>query len=296
MKTLAVGDLQIDAIVEDPSWPMSFEHMFPDVTAEMLTRERSWLEPRFARMDAKATRAGSMAFLAFHSYLVRTPRHIILVDSCIGNDKDRGGFEAFHMRRTPFLWNLAQAGITPGQVDYVMCTHMHADHVGWNTRLVDGRWVPTFPNAKYVFGRVEYENRRRNFENNGPNKMSGFADSVLPVVEAGQAVMVDSDFALDDTAILEPAPGHTPGNVIIHLRSRGNAAVLSGDVIHHPIQVVYPECSPVFCEDRAESARYRQKFVQRFADRPELILPAHFSDPSAGHIVTRGSRWAFAFV
>lgn len=270
--------------------------MLPDVTQAMLTRERSWLEPRFARLDASATAAGSMAFLAFHSYLVRTPKHNILVDTCIGNDKDRGGFEGFHMRRTPWLWNLAQAGLTPEQIDFVMCTHLHADHVGWNTRLRDGRWVPTFPNAKYVFGRVEYEHRRSNFERNPDNKMGGFADSVLPVVESGQAMMVDSSYALDDTAFLEAAPGHTPGNLLIHLKSRGAGAVLSGDVIHHPIQVVYPECSPVFCEDRAESARYRQSFVRRFADRPELILPAHFSDPSAGRIKTQGSRWAFEFV
>ncbi len=296
MKSLVVGDLRVDAIVEDPCWPMSFERMLPDITTEMLTRERAWLEPRFANIDGKASSAGSMALLAFHSYLVRTPQHIILVDTCIGNDKDRGGFEGFHMRRTPFLRNLAQAGITPEQIDYVMCTHMHADHIGWNTRLVDGRWVPTFPNARYIFGRSEYQHQRHRFETEPTAKMSGFADSVLPVVASGQALLVDSEFALDDTAMLEPAPGHTPGNMIIHLRSRGDAAVLSGDVVHHPIQIVYPECSPVFCEDRAESARYRQKFVHRFADRPELILPAHFSDPSAGRIVSRGSRWAFEFV
>jgi glyoxylase-like metal-dependent hydrolase (beta-lactamase superfamily II) len=286
MKTVTVGDLRIDAIVEDPSFPMSFERMLPDVTHEMLTRERDWLEPRFAGFDETATTAGSMAFLAFHSYLVRTPKHNILVDTCIGNDKDRGGFEGFHMRRTPFLANLAAAGIAPAQIDYVMCTHMHADHIGWNTRLVDGRWVPTFPNAKYVFGRIEYEHRKHNFATNPAAKMGGFA---------GQAMVVDSNFALDDTALLEAAPGHTPGNVIIHLKSRGVGAVLTGDVMHHPIQVVYPECSPVFCEDRAMSARYRQQFVQRFADRPELILPAHFPNPSAGRIVSRGQRWAFQF-
>jgi glyoxylase-like metal-dependent hydrolase (beta-lactamase superfamily II) len=296
VKTLAVGDLRVDAVVEDPCWPMAFEHMLPDITPEMLTRERAWLEPHCARLDATASTGGSLAFLAFHSYLVRTPRHLILIDTCIGNDKDRGGFEGFHMRRTPFLQNLTAAGVTPEQVDFVMCTHMHADHIGWNTRLIDGRWVPTFPNAKYVFGRIEYQHRKLRYQADPTAKMGGFADSVLPVVESGQALMVDSDFALDDTAILEPAPGHTPGNVVIHLRSRGAGAVLTGDVIHHPIQVVYPECSPVFCEDRAASARYRQQFVQRFADRPELILPAHFSAPSAGHIVTRGSRWAFQFV
>lgn len=270
--------------------------MLPDVTQEMLTREREWLEPRFARLDAAATPAGSMAFLAFHSYLVRTPHHVILIDTCIGNDKDRGGFEGFHMRQSPYLENLKHLGIAAEQVDYVMCTHMHSDHVGWNTRLADGRWVPTFPNARYVFGRVEYEHRRRNHEKDPDSKMSGFVDSVLPVVATGQALLVDSEFALDNTVTLEPAPGHTPGNLIIHLQSRGSAAVLSGDVIHHPIQVNHPECSPVFCEDRAESARYRQGFVQRFADRPELILPAHFSSPTAGRIVTRGARWAFEFV
>lgn len=296
MKTIVVGDLRIDAIVEDPAWPMSFEQMLPDITQEMLTRERGWLEPRFARCDDQASPAGSKALLAFHSYLIRTGKHRILIDACIGNDKDRGGFDGFHMRRTPYLENLAQAGIAPEQIDYVMCTHMHADHVGWNTRLTDGRWVPTFPNAKYVFGRTEFEHRRRIHQQQPESPMSPFGDSVLPVVESGQALVVNEDFALDDTAILEPAPGHTPGNIIIRLASRGAGAVLSGDVIHHPIQVVYPEYSPVFCEDRAASARYRQQFVQRFADRPELILPAHFGAPYAGHIVKDGARWAFRFI
>ena len=296
MKTQTLGELRIDAIVEDPGWPISFERMLPDITHEMLTRERNWLDPRFARLDAAATTAGSLAFLAFHSYLVRTPKHVILIDTCIGNHKDRGGFDGFHMRRTPYLQNLGALGISPEQVDFVMCTHLHADHVGWNTRLADGRWVPTFPNARYVFGRIEYEHRRQNYDKNPDNKMGGFADSVLPVVAAGQAMLVDNEFALDGTVTLELAPGHTPGNLIIHLHSRGAAAVLSGDVLHHPIQVTHPECSPVFCEDRTESARYRQGFVRRFADAPELILPAHFSEPTAGRIVTRGDRWAFQFV
>ncbi|MFO1425857.1 MAG: MBL fold metallo-hydrolase [Steroidobacteraceae bacterium] len=226
---------------------------------------------------------------------MRTPRHTILVDTCIGNDKDRGGAEGFHMLRTGWLDNLHAAGVDPARVDYVMCTHMHADHVGWNTRLRDGRWVPTFPNARYVFARTEFEHRRGLWESGGNSGFGAFVDSVLPVVESGQALLVDGDHDLEGHLTLEPAPGHTPGNVVIHLRSQGAHAVMSGDVLHHPIQVVYPEWSAAFCEDPVQSAAMRRRFVETHADRDVIVLPAHFPAPTAGRIRSRGARWRFEF-
>ncbi len=292
MKNLSIGGVGISTVVESLRVPMSFAEFLPQLAAapEVLEATRSWLEPRFADL------AQGVGFLDFHTYVVRTPQHTILVDTCIGDDKERGGHKFFHKLRTPWLRNLKAAGVAPEQVDFVLCTHMHADHVGWNTRLVDGRWVPTFPRARYLFARTEYEHRRRNWEAAAGAGYGAFDDSILPVVESGQAVIVEDGHELDGCLRLEPAPGHTPGNVVIHLQSRGERGVFAGDVLHHPIQVAYPEWSSIFCEDRAQSARTRQQFVRTHADTGTLVIPAHFPAPTVGRIRSQGDRWRYDFV
>jgi glyoxylase-like metal-dependent hydrolase (beta-lactamase superfamily II) len=290
MKPLTVGEIGVHVVVETSRRTLSFREFLPDSTPEALEHERGWLEPRFGDL------ATGLAYLSFHTYVVRTPRATILVDTCVGNDKDRGGHAIFHMLRTNWLENLEASGLRAHEVDYVMCTHMHADHIGWNTRLVDGRWVPTFPRARYVFARREYEHRERIWRSGPGYGSSAFADSVLPVVESGQAVIVDDGYDLDDSIALEPAPGHTPGNVVIHARSRGEAAVFSGDVIHHPVQVKYPEWSAAFCEDKLQSAACRRRFVETHAEAGTLVLPAHFPAPTAGRIRRDAARWRFEFI
>ncbi len=293
MKPLAIGGIRVETIVETASYPIPFRHLVPAVTPEALAEHAAWLEPRFADV------ARAAGLLSFQSYLVRTPRHVILVDGCAGNDKERNGFAPFHRLRTDWLDRLRAAGVAPEQVDYEMCTHLHSDHVGWNTRLVDGRWVPTFPRAKYVFARREYEHRaaiRANTPEDRDGASLSFADSILPVVEHGLAQIVEGDWALDDHVALEPAEGHTPGHVIVHLRSRGAHGVCSGDVIHHPIQVAYPEWSAAFCEDPVKSAAFRRAFVERYADTPTIVMPAHFPPPTAGRIRRAGARYAFEFL
>jgi len=292
MKNLSIGDVSIATVVESQRVPMSFSEFLPDAAAarEVLEAARPWLEPRFADL------AAGVGFLDFHSYLVRTPRHVILIDTCIGDDKERGGHKFFHRLKTPWLANLRAAGVAPEQVDFVMCTHMHADHIGWNTRLVDGRWVPTFPNARYVFARTEYEHRRRNWETDAGAGYGAFADSVLPVVDSGQALIVDDGHDLDGHFTVLPAPGHTPGNVVLQLQSRGERGVFCGDVLHHPIQVAHPEWSAAFCEDRVQSARTRRHFVAANADTGTLVIPAHFPTPTVGRIRSDGSRWRYDFV
>ena len=236
MRTQTLGDMTIQTVLETERLPMRFADFCPLQVAR----------------HSSANAAGFIRGMAIsivprlscvHSYVVRTPHHNIVVDTCVGNDKHRPGLAEFNRMQTPWLDNLRATGISPEQVDFVMCTHLHSDHVGWNTRLHDGRWVPTFPNARYVFARREYECRERANAADDPNAATAFQDSILPVVVSGQALLVESDFALDDHVYLEPAEGHTPGNVVIHLRSRGSAGVLSGDVLHHPIQVMYPEWS-----------------------------------------------------
>ena len=178
----------------------------------------------------------------------------------------------------------------------MFCTHLHVDHVGWNTRLQDGRWVPTFPNARYVFGRREYEFAEAEQHNPGNPHGPAFRDSVLPVMEAGSAVLVDDDHAIDDTLYLTPSPGHTPGHVCVNLASGGDKAIFTGDMMHHPVQCLEPDWSSRFCFDPVRSAATRRRVLGECADTGTLVLPAHFPSPTAGHVKSAGDAFRFDFV
>lgn len=283
---LNTGHFRIDIVPETIDVPFAFAEFLPNSTPEQLAAEAHWLRPHYASADLVH------GLLSFHSYLLRSPTQTVLIDACMGNDKERGGHPLFHRLQTPWLSRLAALGVQPEDVDYVLCTHLHGDHVGWNTCLRDGRWVPTFPRARYVFSKVEYEHRRAAFEADPSAGFGIFADSILPVMSSGQALLVDSDFELGGLLRLESAAGHTPGNVIVHLDHSSAAnispVIFSGDVVHHPVQVKYPEWSSAFCEDPRASAYYRQAFVERYADSECWILPAHFPRPSAGQIIRAG--------
>ena len=191
------------------------------------------------------------------------------------------------MQNAPFIEELANVGVHPEEVDFVLCTHLHVDHVGWNTKLVDGRWVPTFPNAKYIFSRNEYELWESRHENGAAVPVPlVYEDSVLPIVEAGQAIIVEDTHQIDDGMWLEPAPGHTPGHVMLNLKSREETALMSGDAIHHPIQLIRPEWSSRACEDPHMSAVSRTKMLERVADTNTLLCPAHFGSPTMGHVIS----------
>lgn len=290
MRPLSIGAARIDTVLEIAAIPMPFAKFLPASVPELIAAEGGWLAPHYA--DA----ALQHGILTFHTYVIRHAGRTMLVDTCMGNHKDRGGHPIFHGLRTNWLGELEALGVHPNSVDYVMCTHMHGDHVGWNTRLANGRWVPTFPNARYVFARSEFELRESAWRADETAGYGSFADSVLPVVESGQADLVASDHEIEGLLQLEAAPGHTPGNVVIHLRSQQARAVFSGDTIHHPLQVKYPEWSSAFCEDPAASAVCRRHFVETHADTATLILPAHFPAPTAGHIRSDRDRWRYAFV
>lgn len=283
-----LGEFTIQSVIEMEVPfidPLTF---FPDATEDVLDEHAHWLKPRFLDPDS------GWLMMCFQAYIVRTPRHTILVDSCIGNDKDRPNRPQWHHRQGSFLADLAALGLRPEDIDFVLCTHLHADHIGWNTRLVDGRWVPTFANARYIIGREEYafwEQRWRN-DPGGPRQIA-FADSVLPVVEAKRADLVDGDHQIEDGVWLEPAPGHTPGNMVLNLRSGDATAVLLGDAIHHPIQLKRPEWSCMACEDKALSARTRRALIERYADTDTVMAPAHFPSPSPCRFVRDGDAFSF---
>ena len=198
--------------------------------------------------------------------------------------------------------DLARAGVRPEDVDLVMCTHLHCDHVGWNTRLVDGRWVPTFPNARYLMAREEFEHFDR-LHRAGPDypvNHGAWEDSVLPVVASGQARIVEMrhqvEGDLGDGVWMEPAPGHTPGHVTVHLRAPSGEAILSGDILHHPISMALPDLS-MYADWNPDLGRAtRRALLERCADTSTLLLTGHFPAPTAGHVVSAGDAFAFRFV
>lgn len=216
-----------------------------------------------------------------------------MIDTCIGNDRHRE-FPVFTNMQTSFLADLRSAGFPPEEISGVLCTHLHFDHVGWNTMLVDGKWVPTFPQARYYFGRKEWAHWKHLRDTGGYHHMDHLADSIDPVMDAGLVDFIDPDFQLTDEVSLIPTPGHTPGHVSVLVRSKGEQAVITGDMMHHPIQLAVPAQEGRFDMDKTAAAQTRVDFVNRFSDTPTLVIGSHFSDPSAGHIVRDGAAWKLA--
>lgn len=280
-----IGNIRVTRILEmcgpmgtPPEW-------FPDCTAEALAPHLHWLTPR------SLSPVDGQLIIPIQCFLVRTGRHTILVDSCVGNGKTSTFFPPWHRRNDgTFLERLADAGVAPEQIDFVMCTHLHPDHCGWNTRLVDGRWVPTFPNARYIMARREFEAARATSGDPGSRT---YEDNVLPIVEAGRAVFVDMDHELDSEVWLEPTPGHTPGHVAIGLGSQGVGAVFSGDLMHWPMQCVYPDWSYLYDADPGLSRRTRRAFLESCAESGRTVITSHFPLPSLGTIARRGSSFWF---
>jgi glyoxylase-like metal-dependent hydrolase (beta-lactamase superfamily II) len=234
-----------------------------------------------------------------HSWLIRTKYHMVLLDCCAGNHKDRPGFTRFHQLDTPFLARLQAAGATPEAIDIVMCTHLHSDHVGWNTVRRDGRWVPTFPNARYFFSRAEneYGDPRSNPRADADlMRSNAYRDSVLPVIESGQAQLIDGNYAIDDTLLIEPAPGHTLGHMILKLEHAGERALFCGDVVHHPLQVYAPQWNSVFCELPEQARATRRCVLDHCADENALLFPAHFAAPHVAVIARDGETFRPEFV
>jgi glyoxylase-like metal-dependent hydrolase (beta-lactamase superfamily II) len=259
--------------------------MRPDSTPEVVARHHGWLKPHFwdDATDDLGSRIGT--------WIVRTPEHLVLIDTGVGNDKPRESNPIWHRRAGTFLDDLAAAGVRPEQVDYVVITHMHVDHVGWNTRLVNGVWVPTFPKARYVFPGEEWDFWRHERER-GADEYGCIDDSVLPIVAAGQAQLVDATHRIDRWLRFEPSAGHTPGHVSVRLTTSAGEAVFSGDLMHSPIQALYPEMSMKFDVDQAAAARTRRSFLERYCDTDTLCCTAHFPSPSVGKVRRKGNGFA----
>lgn len=272
-----IGKVKITKIVE-MELTGGTRFILPQATPQEI-QAMPWLIPQFASPEGRLT-------MSVHSWVVETPSRRILVDTCIGNDKQGRGVPHWNGLDKPYLQDLAHAGYPADSIDTVICTHLHVDHVGWNTRLVDGQWVPTFPNARYLFGRIEYEYWKTHATDAAHAAV--FADSVEPVIDAGVVDLVASDAEIADEITLIPTPGHSPGHVALHIRSEGEEAVLSGDVAHHPCQMVRLDWSSSFDSDALLSIETRRRLFSRFADTPTLLFGGHFGP---GRIVSDGDAF-----
>ena len=281
MKQVRIGDITIDAVIEREG-PWRFpSQFFPMFSQAVWDKHLPSMEPEV--FDA----AFGMIVVTYQTFVVRTPKHTILVDTCTGEDKGHPAPFDFPGKER-WRKELFALGVTFESVDYVFCTHLHIDHTGWNTTLKDGRWVPTFPNAKYIFHKKEYAawEAEHNAGNNPPGTV--FRDNCLPVVAAGQALLVDDDYALDDTVTLTPTPGHSPHHCCINIFSRGQRAVVTGDMMHHNIQCREPDWCPGVDWNPKEAVASRRSFLASVADTPTLIMPIHFPAPTVGLVTSDG--------
>ena len=281
-----IGDVTIARVHELTFLGQTAADFFPAFDREAVRAHEHWLCPD--HFDSESLRIP----MDVQSFVLKTGRHTILIDTCCGNDKPRAGAPEFHMLTTRYLDRLAAQGVAPEEVDYVMCTHLHIDHIGWNTRLVDGRWVPTFPNARYIVSREEFANASEEARTIpfAPVR-NGFEDSVLPVVEAGLFDLVSDDHELLGMLRLRPAPGHTAGNVQIELHSRDQRAIFAGDMLHTPMQVPFWEWSSKLCWDQGIAAQTRRRLFEQCVEQDALLVPGHFRAPHAGRIRADGDRF-----
>jgi len=276
------GDVRVTRIMEMA--PMAFDpEIFIQATRHDVLNRKDWLYPSFITQDGDI-------YLHFQAFVIEAAGRTIVVDTCVGNHKKRTP-DIMNDLDNPFLERLERAGFPREKVDYVLCTHLHVDHVGWNTMLVDGEWQPTFPNARYLFGRSEVAHGATSIQGDA---QVFFADSVKPILDAGLADLVDTDHVVVEGVSLFPTPGHTPGHVSVRLRSQGTEAIVTGDVMHHPVQAALPEVASNFCWDARLGERTRREMLTRAAETGTVLLVAHFAGTSAVHVTPDGAAWRVA--
>ena len=244
-----------------------------------------WLQPHFANERGRLK-------MSIHALVVETPDRRIVVDTCLGNDKEGRRIPTWNDLQGPFLADLAAAGFPRESIDTVLCTHLHVDHVGWNTMLEGGKWVPTFARARYLMGRVEFGHWRAQHERE--DMAAVFADSVAPVYDAGLVELVETDHVLCDEVSLVPTTGHTPGHVSVRIRSDGEEALITGDFMHHPCQIAHPEWSSTADSDPDAARQTRERMLKELCGRPVLVIGTHFAGATAGRIVRDGDAYRLA--
>ncbi|MFB7631632.1 MBL fold metallo-hydrolase [Streptomyces sp. NPDC056149] len=290
MQDIVLGDVSLTRIVEYyGSVELAPATFFPEAPARAWHEHRAWLAPDFVDPDA------NVCVSAIQTWLLRSEGRTILVDTGVGNHKERPYSPVWSRLDTDFLGELARAGVRPEDIDLVINTHLHVDHVGWNTRL-DGRaWVPTFPNATYLMPRRDFDfwnPANGHTARLGRGNQNVFEDSVAPVHEAGQALLWDDGHTIDANLRLELAPGHTPGSSVLALASGTDRALFVGDLLHTPLQFVAPDTNSCFCEDPAAARATRRRLLGRASDTNSLVLPAHLGGHGGAEVVRDGDTFA----
>jgi glyoxylase-like metal-dependent hydrolase (beta-lactamase superfamily II) len=275
-----IGDVTITKIVELEMTGGS-RFLLPQATPETIL-PIAWLRPHFADENGRLR-------MSIHSFIVQTPTRRIIVDTCLGNGKQNRRIPHWNDRDGPFLTDLADAGFPPESIDTVLCTHLHVDHVGWNTMKVDGKWVPTFPRANYLMGRTEYDYWCS--VQDRPDMQNILMDSVSPIVEAGLVTLVETTERICDEISLVPTVGHTPGHVSVMIDSKGEQGLITGDFMHHPCQIAHPEWDTTADTDKEQGVRTRRIMFERLAGTPVLVIGTHFAGATAGRLVRDGETY-----
>jgi glyoxylase-like metal-dependent hydrolase (beta-lactamase superfamily II) len=269
-----IGEVTVTKIVELEVTGVS-RFILPQATREAVL-PIGWLQPDFADELGRLK-------MPVHALVVETPSRRIVVDTCLGNDKENRRIPTWNRLQTNFLADLAAAGYPRETIDTVICTHLHVDHVGWNTMLVEGQWVPTFPKARYLMGRIEFAHWTSQHEREDMSAV--LADSVMPVWEAGLVDLVETDHRIGGEVSLVPTRGHTPSHVSVWIASQGEEALITGDFTHHPCQIARPEWSSTVDSDPVEARLTRERMLTHLADAPILVIGTHFAGRTAGHVV-----------
>jgi glyoxylase-like metal-dependent hydrolase (beta-lactamase superfamily II) len=293
MKPIAVGDFIIQKFVESTGNMEVPAAIFSGLGGERLAALRRTMDPRCGDP------ASETFHMSMHSFVLRAGGKTILVDTCNGNDKHRTGVMApMNMLKHDYLGNLAKLGLKPDDIDVVLCTHLHSDHVGWNTRLENGAWVPTFANARYLMSQTDVDFYGAIPPGSPQHALTreSYDDSILPVLASGQAELVASGHEVGTGLWLEQCPGHTPGTMVMHAEWAGKHAIFTGDVFHHPVQIQDAELNLGVDADPVAALAVRKRFVETYADTGTILLAAHFPDPTAGCVVTDGGERTFRFL
>jgi len=286
VKSWKVGAVTISRIVELWDFQDDIRMTMPEATEEEVLA-LAWLHPHYATAEGRQR-------MNFQGFVVQAPGRTIVVDSCIGAGRERD-FDVFCDLPEGFLEDLESLGVTREEVDTVMCTHLHFDHVGWNTYKdpETGEFKPTFPNARYLFGKTEYEAWQSIIRHDGVHTDTHLVECVDPIVALGLADFIDADHVIAEGIYCEPSHGHTPGHVHVRISSQGEEAVITGDLMHHPMQCAMPQRTATFDLDKDAGRATRVGFVDKYSDSGVLVIGAHFAEPTAGHIETGadGARW-----
>ncbi len=274
-----IGNVSITPVIElDLSVDESFS--LPDATPENLAPDFDWLQPHFVEPDGKLK-------FRVQALLVESYGHKIIIDTCVGNDKQRSE-PVFNQLNQPFLEDIAKSGFQREDVDIVVCTHLHYDHIGWNTMKVNGEWIPTFPNARYLITQPEFEYCRSQKDDFWAK---AFGDSVAPIFAAGLVELVDSNYQITPELQLIPTPGHTPGHSSVAISSQSQNAMITGDIMHHPCQCMHPDWKCVADTSPQQAETTRREFLNHVGDTDILVIGTHWSAPKPVSITQHKTAW-----